>query len=258
MSTWGRRSRPCLRVACVEAIIPMPRGTKQRWALSVAGAIALLGLMLWLFRAGPTINSPVQGGGTQQKVTLVNERDQAVNDESVLLDPTPLFLPTKWNSTQRELTSREPGGRFQGYDAPRLSFSESELKLGLPSPIATPAGPVEAVAADAPAGVFAGFGRRSLAVSATEPRGAFVEVELAATGRKVFTQAISIVPPAKAAWQPVEYVACVNAAGLVGPLVVSARSGTEEVDTYFADYLIRTLRVADRLPPGFYRITVGP
>jgi hypothetical protein len=237
---------------------PMARGTKQRWAFSVSGAVALAGLMLWLFRAAPAINSPVQVGVNRQTVTLVNERDQAVNDESVLLDPTPLFLPTKWNSTQRELTSREPGGRFQGYDTPKLSFSESELKLGLPPPIATPAGPAEAVAAAAPTGVLAGFGRTNLAVTAADSRGAFVEVELAATGRKVLTQAVSVVPPAKAAWQPVEYVACVDAAGLVGPLVVTERSGTEEVDSYFADYLIRSLRVGERFPPGFYRITVGP
>jgi len=236
----------------------MSRGTKRRWAFSAFAGVVLAGLMLWLFRASPTMNPSAQRSIARQTVTLVNERDQAVNDETVLLDPTPLFLPTKWNSTQRELASREPGGRFQGYDTPKLSFSESELKLGLPSPIVTPVGPAEAVAADAPTGVLAGFGRSRLTVTAADSRGAFVEVELAATGRKVLAQAVSVVPPAKAAWQPVEYVARVDAAGLVGPLVISARSGVEEVDSYFANYLIRTLRVGERLAPGFYRISVGP
>ena len=258
MFKWERRSQPKRRAEFVDPMKPKFRSAKRRWVLSAIGAALLASSVLWLFRVTPTLNPPAQKSIARKTVTLVNELDQAVNDESVLLDPTPLFLPTKWNSTQRELASREPGGRFQGYDLPKLSFAESELKLGLPSPIATPAGPAEAVAADASLGVLAGFGRTSLTLAPADARGAFVEIEVAATSRKILAQPISVAPPAKATWQPVEYAARVDVAGLVGPLVVTARSGVEEVDSYFANYLIRTLRVGERLPPGFYRITVGP
>jgi hypothetical protein len=71
-------------------------------------------------------------------------------------------------------------------------------------------------------------------------------------------QAITGAPPGKGGWAPVEFVARVDAAGLVGPLVVTERSGLEEVDVFFANYLARTLRVGERLAPGFYRICVGP
>jgi len=53
-------------------------------------------------------------------------------------------------------------------------------------------------------------------------------------------------------------MAAVDPAGLVGPVVPTVRSGVSEVDDYFARYLEETLRVGQRLAPGFYRISVGP
>ena len=220
----------------------MLRTTQRRWAVAGAGAAAVGALVVILFRHATPPSPPPAKAPHRPTVTLVNATDQALNDEAVLLDPTPLFLPTKWNATQRELAPPDPGGRFQGFDAPKLSFAENELKLGLPAPIAVPAGPAEAVAADAP----------------TAARGAFVEVRMAGNGRNVLAQAIPGAPPGRGGWAPVEFVARVDAAGLVGPLVVTERSGLEEVDIFFANYLARTLRVGERLAPGFYRICVGP
>jgi hypothetical protein len=65
-------------------------------------------------------------------------------------------------------------------------------------------------------------------------------------------------PPAAAQWRPMEFIAAVDPSGLVGPLVPTSRSGADDVDTYFGHYLADTLRVGQRLAPGFYRITVGP
>lgn len=235
------------------------RTTKRRWAVASVGAVAGGALVLLLFRQPPATPSEMPPKTVaRQTVTLVSGQDKAVNDESVLLDPTPLFLPTKWNATQRELAAPEPGGRFRGYDAPRFSFAENELMLGLPAPIAVPAGPADAVVAEAAGAALVGFGRTNSPVATLESRGAFVEIVAAGTGRKVLAQAIPGAPRGEGAWQPVEYVARVDAAGLVGPLVVTMRSGIEEVDGYFANYLVRTLRVGERLAPGFYRIGVGP
>ena len=41
-------------------------------------------------------------------------------------------------------------------------------------------------------------------------------------------------------WQPMEFIAAVDPAGLVGPLVPTARSGVDEVDAYFGRYLADT------------------
>lgn len=238
----------------------MPRTTKRRWAAAGAGALVAGVLGAVLFRQPPA--RPVVSSKTalpvQRTVTLLSEADKTVTDESVLLDPTPLFLPTKWNATRREPAPPEPGGRFQGYDAPRVSFTEGELKLRLPEAITVPAGAAEAVTAHAASAVLTGFGRADVPVVAPESRGAFIEIVAAVDGRSFFAQAIPGGPPGKHAWQPVEFMAKVDAAGLVGPLVVATRSGVEEVDGYFANYLVRTLRVGERLPPGFYRISVGP
>jgi hypothetical protein len=55
-----------------------------------------------------------------------------------------------------------------------------------------------------------------------------------------------------------EFMAAVDPAGLVGPLVLTVHSNVAEVDAYFARFLSEELRVGQRLEPGFYRICVGP
>mgnify|MGYP006194076769 FL=1 len=93
-----------------------------------------------------------------------------------------------------------------------------------------------------------------------ELAGAFERVEIvaAASGRSVLAQVILERPPVSGEWQPVEFMAAVDASGLIGPLVVTTRSGLEEVDSFFSNYLIRTLRFGSRIGPGFYRISIGP
>jgi hypothetical protein len=91
-------------------------------------------------------------------------------------------------------------------------------------------------------------------------RGAYVEIAEAGSGRTVFGKAVADAhPPASSLpWQPMEFMAAVDSAGLVGSVVPTTRSGVDEVDAYFGRYLVDTLRVGQRLAPGFYRISVGP
>ncbi len=247
---------------------------KPRW---IAAGVVALGValgVLSLFRAPATLaasqgaHGQVGWGSESTKgsskavaakgIMLVSQSDRLVTAESILLDPTPLFLPTKWNAAQNEVEAREAGILAQGYDTPKLTFKENELKLALPAPIETPASVAEAVAQDVRSAVFAGFGRVDSVVATPEPRGAFIEITLAGTGQKVIAQALAVRPPGQGGWQPVEYHAKVDAAGLVGLPLVTARSGNDEVDLFFANYLARTLRIGERLEPGFYRISVGP
>lgn len=236
----------------------MPRTTKTRWAIAVTGAAVAVGAVVMLFREPATLRTPPEKFRVKRTVTLVNDKDKALSDESILLDPTPLFLPTRWNATQREISPREPGGIFQGYDTPKHSFEENDLKLSLPAPIPVPTGVAEAVMAEAPAIPLVGFGRLDQPVVRPQSRGGYVEIVAAASGRQVLAQSIVGGPPVSDPWQPIEFVAAVDAAGLIGPLVVTTRSGLEEVDSFFSNYLVRTLRLGSRLEPGFYRIYVGP
>jgi hypothetical protein len=185
--------------------------------------------------------------------------DPIVVKATMLSDPTPLFLPTQFNSSRRNYVAREPGGAFSGFP-PKLTFEESELSLDLPTSSSIPDSPAQALAGDPPGAPFLGFGRRDPVLQLLPPRTAYVEIRASGTGRRVFAAAVGDAhPPARSLpWQPMEFMAAVDAAGLVGPLVPTTRSGIDEVDAYFGRYLADTLRVGERLAPGFYRIVVGP
>jgi len=176
----------------------------------------------------------------------------------MLYDLTPLFLPTEYNSSRKDYVPSEPGSAFTGFPW-RHVFADSRLDLGLPETEAVPANPAEALSDDPPGAPFIGFGRRDARVELLPPRGAYVEIVNAGTGRRVFGQAVADAhPPASAPWRPMEFAAAVDAAGLVGSVVPTAGSGVAEIDEYFGRYLDETLRIGQRLAPGFYLVSVGP
>lgn len=234
------------------------RNPKERWGAAAGGAVVIAASLLALFRSPkPLPNEPVPSVEPAKSVALV--KDKAVADES-LLDPTPLFLPTKWNATPGEVRPPEMGGRFQRFDNPIFTFLDTELKLKLPMPLDVPKTPMEAVAEDVRSAALSGLGRTDQTVTPLEARGAFLEIVASGTGRKVLAQPLAVTVPGKGRgnWQPLELTANVNAAGLVGPPMVTSSSGVDEVDAFFTNYLARTLRIGERLGPGFYRISIGP
>jgi hypothetical protein len=104
------------------------------------------------------------------------------------------------------------------------------------------------------------FGRQSTKLLALAPRSGFVQVTLLSDGRVVLSEELpsNARPPSDKSWAPVEFIATVERAGLVGPLVVTEGSRVEETDAHFRNFLARNFRIGDRLPPAFYRITVSP
>jgi hypothetical protein len=185
--------------------------------------------------------------------------DPVVIMSTMLRDPTPLFLPTDFSSSRKDYIPKEPGGAFGGFQ-PEYVFDPSELVLHLPLIVTVPASPADALAGDPPGAPFIGFGRADPVVEPLSPRTAYVEVVDAGTGKSIFGTPVTDAhpPPSAVNWQPMEFIAAVDAAGLVGPVVPTVRSGVDEVDAYFGLYLAETLRLGQRLAPGFYRITVGP
>ncbi len=264
-------------------------GTERRWAWAAAGAAVIVLGVLWLFslalppapvntvRPGPQIGLQKLAPGS------------ALTDEATLLDPRPLFLPTEWNATQMDVAPPDPGGSFQSSPFPaKLSFVELDLRLGrlpanaagkpadaaklqnsvdLPDPVTVPASPAEALSSGGLGTLLIGFGRSDSSVVALPPRGAVVEIVRGDTGGPALhtaemaqVEALAAVahPPGNRAWGPMEFAAEINAAGLAAPLMMTTRSGAEDVDVYFKNFLVRTLRIGERLRPGFYRISVGP
>jgi hypothetical protein len=233
----------------------------SRWGWALGVALLVVGAVSLLFRVPKTPEvtriavapPPVvleSGGG----------KDAASDETKVLFDPTPLFLPTRWNATPHAVARPEPGAMFQNYpEILTARPTDGELKFKLPAPVAVPATPVEALVEHSPSSPWHGFGRADSPVPALPERGAFVEIIAEATGRPVLRQAlVDAKPPGDGAWQPIEFQVAVDAAGLVGPVRVARQSDVDGIDNYFQRYLTQTLRIGQRLAPGFYRISVGP
>jgi hypothetical protein len=184
--------------------------------------------------------------------------DPVVASGTLLLDPAPLFLPTRYSSARIDSPPAEPGGNFAPFPM-KKAFSDAELNLSLPAAAPVPRSPADALAGDPPGAPFIGFGQSNDIVQRIDRRAAYVEVLDAGTGRSVLGVALADAqPPQGVAWQPMVLMAAVDSAGLVGPLTPETRSGVEDVDTYFERYLADDFRIGQRLQPGFYRIIVGP
>ncbi|MEO7414459.1 MAG: hypothetical protein ABIZ81_13995 [Opitutaceae bacterium] len=233
----------------------------RRWALSGVIAIAGVGLVASLF--GIPENEATPPPRTQSPPIVLRADDgvdAAFDEQKILADPTPLFLPTKWNAARKGVNRPEPGATFENYQP---SFVASALEQGLkskfPNPVTVPVTSVEALAADPPGPLFAGIGRGERVAPTLDPRSAVVKIVAAGTGQAVLQQIVlDARPPGDGAWQPMEFLGRVDAIGLVGTLAVTRQSGVEGVDDYFRGYLVQTLRIGQRLAPGVYRISIGP
>lgn len=233
----------------------------QRWASAGVVALVATGLVTALFRApeNPPMAARLSVSLPPVLVRADHGVDVAFDEQKILADPTPLFLPTKWNAARKGAARPEPGATFENYQPSYVASTvDGGLTLDFPSPLPMATTPVEALA-DPPGALLVGIGRSGAAQPTLSERSAFVEIVTDGTGQAVLRQAVlDAHPPGDGAWEPMEFLAHVNTMGLVGTLALTRRSGVEGVDDYFQRYLVQTLRVGQRLAPGFYRISVGP
>lgn len=223
---------------------------KRRWAVAIGAGVVLTALAGALFRAPRT--PAVAPAGPRPGIVLAPAETL---EETALHDPAPLFEPTRWNS-RPALPARDPGVAFASYP-PEYRFAPAGLTLPLPNDV--PARPAEALATDSPGNALLGLGRTGAVVPVAASRGAFVQIVAAGTGAPILALPLAGArPPEGVFWRPLEFLAEVDAAGLVGSLVLSGPSNVDSVNAYFQDYLTRVFRVGDRLAPGFYHIWVGP
>jgi hypothetical protein len=244
----------------------------SRWRIATAGAVAIVAAMLLLFRVPAPVSALSRSVGTPvPKATVQMARtdraDALLEAEAELRDLRPLFLPTERNAALSE-PRLEPGRTFLKAEITKPVFSDAEAQISkaLP-PVALLAGkPVQEATAEDVLGpqehrlTLQGFGRQPVAVPQFEQRGGYIEVSSMQDGRRVLEIAIPWEgrPPVDKAWAPLEFIAALDAAGLVSPLVVTEGSRVDEVDAHFRTYLMQTFRIGQRLPAGFYRITVAP
>jgi hypothetical protein len=244
----------------------MPQGGGERriWLIAGAGALVVAVFVLWLFSRS---SAPPEASGLSRPVPMVGltrlnggTTDQEVREQAELFDPTPLFLPTRWNVQPQRLPAgadRESGTAFAAFD-PKLLFDKDTLVLSFPAAVATPTRPVEALSVGTIPRPLLGLGRVDLAVEPLPARGGFAEVSAAGTGEPVLAQALPGAAPPAGDWAPLEFLVGINAMGLVGPPQLIHSSGNEAVDGYFRAFLAGNFRLGARLRPGFFHVRIGP
>src|SRR5258708_28653758 len=183
----------------------------------------------------------------------------ALREQAELFDPTPLFLPTEWNYEQRDLPrglQGRPENTFRDFPE-KLSFAEANPELKLNPPPALPTSPAQVLASEV-RDPFLGIGREEVPITGLEPRPAFIEVKALGATQAVLRQVLDKAHPPGTDWAPLEFVAAVDASGLLGQPMLTSSSGAEEVDAYFGTFLSQNFRVGERLESGFYRLVIRP
>jgi len=246
-----------------------PRKEDARWVVLTMVSLGVVAGCLFLVRT-PRPGSAVQEGRKPQvpvQMARPTGGDQILKDEALIRDLRPLFLPTEFNSTLPE-PRREPGRTILDEERARWNFAEGELALNRDLPAvavlnrkaAERAGAGDVLESSEVGLGATGFGRGRREVEAMAERGGFLEVTAVATGQRVLWEELpaGAGPGGGKPWEPMELFAAVDAAGLAAPLVVTEGSRVDEVDTHFRKFLAQGYRLGERLPPGFYRVVVGP
>ncbi|MDR0353681.1 MAG: hypothetical protein LBI02_10175 [Opitutaceae bacterium] len=209
-------------------------------------------------------------------------RGTALEEQAVLFDPTPLFLPTARNASHAGIgmaVRREPGEVFRPFP-PRLVYSDSVFAVAFPDPVAPPSAPVAVLEIGRTANPCVPLGRFERELPPLAGRLAFVEVLKAASGEQVLTVEFGEGGPGGADgtgagadgtgagadfdalrsenWRPLELLASLDSAGFTGAPLIVQGSGSDRVDKAVREMLIRKLHLGQRLQAGFYVFRVGP
>lgn len=226
---------------------------KLRWlAAGFATTIIGFGLLFWF--EVPSASTDHAAGSSPLETLLVQ---RVVADEAALLDKTPLFLPTSWNTSIKDVSLPATGGVFADFPS---AFADKEGDHGVGVFRSDQEGFNGAVLnIEGPNSAFLSFGQKAQNLQVTRRAVGYLEVYSAKDGIAVIREALTLdLPPGTINWPPIELMTVVSAAGLVGPPVSITLSGLEEVDLYFADFLVKVFRIGEKLSPGVYRIVVGP
>jgi hypothetical protein len=241
----------------------MSTRANTRRVVGAAAMIALAGAGWWIWTERTAATS--EGAAPRAPEPFVQiagsggaAADRVLQERAEFFDPSPMFLPTARNAGQEALPPRlvvQPGQVFLDFP-PNLRVVEANLPSYGSESITAPEGLAEVMAraSEAP---FAGLGEAGAPRRRVEPRKAFLEVK-SMEGNALVGVALTDAAVPRPDFAPLEFLATVNAAGLVvEPLLVTG-SGADDVDSFFRTYLARSFRLGEKLAPGVYRVAIGP
>jgi hypothetical protein len=232
---------------------------KRRVWAGLAGALAVTAA--WVLWSQATLTAlgaapkPPEGF-----VRLTGRGDAAVErmlrERAAFQDATPLFFPTAANyRPANQAGALETGQMFRDFEAV-LKYQESVPRFAAEA-VTPPETAVELLekGSEAP---FAGFGQADARYSTMQNRWARAEAKSLLDGRLALTVDIGAAGSPEPEFGVMEFVVKVGPAGLEGQPLLTASSGRPEVDSFARDYLVKIARIGARLPPGSYRVLVGP
>lgn len=234
--------------------------SRRMWLLACLGGLLLMVVLLSLFAVPAPREERVEEVAPPEAVALAWSGNELLKEAVSLRDPTPLFLPTRWNASEDALAMnapREPGGSFQDY-APYFTFPETDLKLNFLPDAEIPVSPADAFEMDDTTRQLLGFGQTDRAVEPLRARGGIIQVIAVDDGQVLQESIIEQQPPEQGTWQPLEFLVAVDSTGVVRPPVLTESSRIAVVDQFFQEFLIKGLHIGERLAPGFYRVSIGP
>lgn len=253
----------------------MTQPYRRRWAGWWVAALTVIffgaGLAVLLRPPAPDVPPPTKPKVVPKVgVARLDEGSagRLLREQATIFDPTPLFLPTKWNAGQQPLPAsveHQPGQVFHSF-RPQLVFEKSSLHLPIPRARVLPKSPIELLKQPT-RDPFLGFDRRDQELVPLPARYGIVEVLRVEDGKLVFSQELNkpIVAADKSSnWQPLEFLAVVTVTGLLGRPVMLPMEGlpgnaaTENMVSDLRHYLSADLHLGERLEPGTYRVVVGP
>ncbi len=232
-----------------------------RRRVGVTLAVALVATGGWHFWRGRTEAVPEPAPPRPRPALLVggNSDGNLLREQAEYSDPTPLFFPTPQNYGQdRVITAlqRQPGEEFRSFP-PNFHFPQQKLAVY---------GLEKDVVSERPADIlsrgdlapFAGFGEVSRQLPELAERPGYIEIKSLMDGRIVRSQPLAAAGLPQRDIAPVEFLVAVVPGGLVGEPLLTVSSGSEQVDNFVRDYLVKTLRIGALLEPGKYAVSVGP
>lgn len=232
---------------------------KRRVWAGTGGALAVI--VAWMWWSQTTLQAAGVTRRTPEAYVRLTGRGDAVIDRilrerATFQDATPLFFPTTSNfRASRRPDARHSGEVLQDFGA-ALKYEAKAPQFGTEAatPPETPAELMER-GNEAP---FEGFGRVDRATEVLHSRWGMIEAKSLLDGRLLLSLEIGAAGSPTGEYSTLEFIAKVGLAGLVGQPMLTHGSGREDVDDFVLNYLVKTARIGARLPPGTYRITVGP
>lgn len=188
------------------------------------------------------------------------EADANLRAELLYQDPTPLFLPTRWNSGRADgqlNAVATPGASFDSIAA-KFVFPLAHFHLDVPDVVAVPRTALVALSRIDHRVSLAELPREDQSSGGLGPRNGVVEVRGIGSGTVLRRLEI---PPGKGTWsvqEPLELLIIVDQAGLITRPTVVKSTDEVAVDLEQVTRELHSLRLGGVLGAGIYRILLGP